>query len=377
MWTDSVLESISNINMNVRNDTFVLRENVSLRKRNTFRMDVHAKFFTEITTEDQLDSLIGFSLLHESRLLILGKGANILFSGDFEGLVVAMRIQGRRIVSEDNETVIVEVMAGEDWSRLVADVTRQGLGGIENLAMVPGTVGGAAIQHIACYGQNLQESIVSVDALIIRDGTVRRFLVDECEFGYRDSIFRRTLLGKCVIVSVRLKLSKKPVLNTSYHSRYESVENELSQIAQTPYSVQDVYRAVVRIRRRKLPDLKRVGCAGSFFKNPVVSWSKFLNLRNDCPGIQHYPVNQLYYPRQATGASVLEEHVKVPAGWLVQELGLTGDRVGDCGIWPRQGINVVNYGSATPAEMLEYVESIRTAVLERYGILLENEVEIA
>ncbi|MFI5181926.1 MAG: UDP-N-acetylmuramate dehydrogenase [Thermoanaerobaculia bacterium] len=352
-----------------------VKERVSLRHHNTFHLDVKARYFAEVSSVPSLQALLA-DRARDERILVLGRGANILFRGDFDGLVLKPRLMGRRIVAEDSGSVVLEIGAGEDWPRLVADVVALGLGGIENLAMVPGTVGAAPVQHIACYGHNLRDVFVSLEALSLQDGSSRVLGLEECGFRYRDSVFRQSLHGRYLITGVRLRLSKKPVLNTSYVSRYESLEGELSKFARPPYTVSDVYRAVVRIRRRKLPDLKRVGCAGSFFKNPVVSRGEFLALRRNCPSLQFYPADQLSYPARGESSLPDEPWVKIPAGWLVDELGWKGRRVGECGLWPKQSLNVVNYGNASPPELLDFVESVRAEVFRSYGITLENEVEV-
>ena len=352
-----------------------IRENVSLVGHHTFRLDVQARYFAKVRSVEELRLFLGERRSGE-RLLLLGRGANLLFSGDFDGLVLKTELHGRRVVSEDSESVVLDVAAGEDWPRLVADVVRRGWGGIENLALVPGTVGAAPIQHIACYGHNLQDVFDSLEAVSVEDGTVRRFSREECRFGYRESAFRKELRGAYAVTSVRLRLSKHPALNTSYRSRYESLEDELAKMASKPYGVSDVYRAVVAIRRRKLPDIKRLGTAGSFFKNPVVSRDRFLALNRAFPGLPSYPVRRLSYDQPGPPQAPAGERVRVPAGWLIEQMGWKGRRVGHCGLWPRQSLTVVNYGGATPREVLDLVESVREAFRRRYDILLENEVEI-
>ncbi len=350
-------------------------ERVSLREHNTFRLDVKARYFAEVSSVPSLRALLE-ERRGAGRILVLGRGANILFRGDFDGLVLKARLLGRRVVAEDSENVVYEIGAGEDWPRLVESVVKRGLGGIENLALVPGTVGAAPVQHIACYGHNLRDVFVSLRAVSLSDGSAKEFGPEECGFLYRDSVFRQALRGRWVITSVRLRLSRKPVLCTGYRSRYESLEEELSQIARSPYTVSDVYRAVVRIRKRKLPDLRKVGCAGSFFKNPTVSRDDFLVLRRLLPGLQFYPADQLSYAVRKEKSLPENPYVKIPAGWLIDEMGWKGRRAGDVGLWPKQSLNVVNYGNAGPGEVLDFVESVRAEVLRRYGVALENEVEV-
>jgi UDP-N-acetylmuramate dehydrogenase len=352
-----------------------IRENVSLLRHHTFRLDVRARYFAEIRSPEELQHVTG-GRLRPGRLLILGRGANLLFSGDFDGLVLKMELLGKRVVSEDSESVLLDVAAGEDWPRLVTNVVRRGWGGIENLALVPGTVGAAPVQHIAAYGHNLRDVFVSLEAVSVKDGTTRRFSRDDCGFGYRESVFRRELRGAYVITSVRFRLDKHPALNTSYRSRYESLEDELAKVAREPYGVRDVYNAVVAIRRRKLPDIRRVGTAGSFFKNPEVSRDRYLALSRSLPGLPFHPVGELSYTVPGSAAAPVQDRVRVPAGWLIDQLGWKGKRVGHCGLWPQQALTVVNYGGASPQEVLDLVESIREAFLREYDIALENEVEV-
>lgn len=256
------------------------------------------------------------------------------------------------------------------------EVVELGWGGIENLALIPGTVGAAPIQHIAAYGQNLKDVFVSLDALQMNDGSARSFKPQHCRFAYRDSVFRGELRGRYIVTAVRLRLMKQPVLVTSYNSRHGSLEDELARIASRPYTVRDVYRAVVDIRRRKLPDPAKVGSAGSFFKNPVVHRTKLLELRQRFPDLQVYPAAHLLYPGASDLAVEAHEHFKVPAGWLLEGCGLKGLRHGRCGLWPHQSLSIVNYGGASPQEILNLIELVRRRFFDEYGILLENEVEI-
>jgi UDP-N-acetylmuramate dehydrogenase len=359
-----------------KNDQPLVRENFPLKELNTFGLDVRARYFATIDSEARLEALLDGGLFRDQEFLILGHGSNVLFSSDYDGLIARMCLKGKRVVREDSNRVVLEAWSGEDWSELVTYTVDRGWGGIENLAMVPGTVGAAPIQNIACYGQNLVDVFVSLDAIDLATGTLKRFTREECAFSYRESMFKRSEGKRYLVTKVRLSLSKNPVTDTSYHSRYDSIEDELRASARPPYTIRDVYRAVCTIRARKLPDVKEVGSAGSFFKNPVVSREKFLELRKMVPGLQVYPVDQLLYSQ---GARVLVDdstHLKVPAGWLLEEMGWKGRRIGNCGLRPKHALIVVNYGGATPGELLAFVERVREAFFQRYGIRLENEVNI-
>jgi UDP-N-acetylmuramate dehydrogenase len=357
-------------------DEPLVKENVPLKELNTFGLDVRARYFATIDSDACLETLLDEGIFRDGKSLILGGGSNLLFSSDYDGLVARMRLQGKRVVSEDADRVVLEVSGGEDWADLVTYTVDRGWGGIENLAMVPGTVGAAPIQNIACYGQNLVDVFVSLDAVDLTTGTLKTFTKDECAFSYRDSIFKGPEGKRYLVTKVRLSLSKNPVTDTSYHSRYDSIEDELGILARPPYTIRDVYRAVCTIRSRKLPDVRKVGSAGSFFKNPVVSREKVIELRRVVPGLQVYPVQQLLYSGGSKGPVDGPAYVKVPAGWLLEELGWKGRRLGRCGLWPQHALIVVNYGGATPGDLLAFVETVRRDFFQCYGIWLENEVEI-
>ncbi|MGA7280131.1 MAG: UDP-N-acetylmuramate dehydrogenase, partial [Desulfocapsaceae bacterium] len=306
-------------------------------------------------------------------ICILGRGSNVLFTNNYNGLVIRININGRDIIYEDDDYVHLEIGAGEDWPELVDFVVAKGWGGIENLALVPGTAGAAPINNLACYGHNLNESLLSVEAIDISRKILRIFSVKECRLGYRTSVFKTELAGQYVIVKISLRLHKKPILNTGYRSRYESITDELLKISKAPYTIRDVYRAVVNIRQRKLPEVGKVGTVGSVFKNPLVTRNEYEKLRATRPGIHCYPKENLIY-----GTTVGEQEdadlVKIPAAWLIAEMGWAGKRLGNCGIWRNQPLNLVNFGNATPAEYVSFMHYVKEAVYKRYSITLEPEV---
>lgn len=355
---------------------FNIKTGVSLKAMNTFRLDIKSKYYSEVCSISHLKTLLSSRYFKSNKVVVLGSGSNTLFSKDFDGLVLKIAIKGIRVVREDAQHLYLEANAGEDWPNLVRFVVSKGWGGIENLAMVPGTVGAAPIQNIACYGHNFNERLISLDALDVKSGALRRFSAKECKFGYRDSIFKQELRNQFIIINIRLKLDKKPVINTSYKSRYESVEEELSRIAQRPYDIRDVYQAIVNIRERKLPDISKVGSAGSIFKNPVVSRAEFLRIQSICPGLHYYPVDQLTYTHIGMHEESVVDSVKIPAAWLIEEMGWAGKRIGNCGIWRMQPLNIVNYDKATPQELLSFIQIVIDAIYHKYGIVLEHEVEI-
>lgn len=299
-----------------------------------------------------------------------------MFSGDFKGIVIKVSIKGIKIIFEDEKAVYLEVGAGEDWPSLVDFTVSRGWGGIENLALVPGTAGAAPIQNIACYGHNLHETLVSVEVFDIKKNRVTTISASECKLGYRTSIFKTEFSGRNVIVKILLKLQKQPLLNTSYTSRYESINDELQKLTTPPYNVNDVFQAVVNIRSRKLPHVNEVGTVGSVFKNPVITTREYDNLKILCPNIQCYPRNNLIYDDSGADHENSDKSVKIPAAWLIDEMGWAGKRLGNCGVWPTQPLNLVNYGNASPSEYLAFMTMVKEAVYNKYSVFLEPEVVI-
>jgi UDP-N-acetylmuramate dehydrogenase len=355
-------------------DRYIIKEDVSLRHHNTLRLDIHCKYFVNITSIGQLTRLIDDRILKENRFLVLGRGSNIFFLKNFDGLVLKISIKGKELLSEDNKNVIIQANAGEDWSELVEFAVHNGWGGIENLAMIPGSVGAAPVQNIACYGHNLHDSLLSLDAIDVNSGKIHKFVNEDCCFGYRDSIFKNELKGKVIIIRIRLKLNKDPILNTWYKSRYESIAEELTKVACSKYTIADVYQAIINIRKRKMPDISKVGSAGSFFKNPIITGARFQEIKSICPDIHCYPERHLCY--DTVPVIDTETKVKIPAAWLLEEIGWAGKRVGDCGTWPTQPLSIVNYGNANSEELLKFVNIVKDKVNEAFGIQLQNEVEL-
>lgn len=347
--------------------------NYSLRRHNTFRIDVAAKYFVEVASEDELAEIL--KKFRSEEILVLGEGANILLTKNFNGVVVKNSIGGVTKINESNENVVLEVGAGENWHRLVMYAVNRGWGGIENLVYIPGTVGAAPVQNIAAYGQNFEEVFVSLDALEVRTLEKKTFEKEDCEFEYRNSRFKGRDFGKYFITKVRIKLSKSPKINISYfetgktYKQGVSLSGELSDI-ENP-TVKDIAMAVMRIRKSKLPEVSEVGTAGSVFKNPIVTREKYEELKKKDPDLQAYPVDGLRYEEKVEG-----EYVKIPAGRLLDNLGWKGKRAGNVGTHPTQALAVVNYGGATPREILKFMEEMKSAVKDSYGITLEEEILI-
>ena len=330
------------------------QKDTSLLPYNTFGIDVKSKHFIDVKSIDELQAVINQNQLEN--LLVLGGGSNLLLTKDFEGLTLRIQNRGIEIVEQDDRKARVKVAAGENWHDFVLWCLENDLGGVENLALIPGNVGAAPIQNIGAYGVELREVFESCEAISIDTGKVKIFKKDECDFGYRNSIFKNTLKGKYIIFSVQFNLNKPPhELNISYKGLSEKLEGKI-------INIQSIAHAVIEIRTSKLPDLKKIGNCGSFFKNPVISLIKFNDLKRQYPDIPHYP-DQL-------------NKIKIPAAWLIDTLGYKGYRNQEAGVHPNQALVLVNYGNATGAEIKRLAQQIRNKVKEKFAINLEFEVNI-
>jgi UDP-N-acetylmuramate dehydrogenase len=335
-----------------------LHKDYSLKKLNTFGIDVKASLYAEFHSGKELKEIFLDPKHKNQKKLILGGGSNILFTKNFDGLVLRNRIGGIEIIKEDHEYVYVKSGAGVIWHDLVMFAINKNLGGIENLSLIPGTVGAAPIQNIGAYGVELKDVFVSLESIHIETQKKREFNLDECEFGYRDSIFKRELKGKHIILSITLRLSKNPKFNISYGA----ISEVLKEMNVKELSVKAISDAVCFIRRSKLPDPAEIGNAGSFFKNPEIPQEKFNELKSVYPDIPSFKTSPGY--------------VKVPAGWLNEKCGWKGKIVGNTGVHKNQALVLVNYGNAEGEEIKKLSEEIQSSVLERFGIRLETEVNI-
>lgn len=353
-----------------------IKESYSLKNEHTFHLDVEASFFVEVNSREELIALLADPIYKNNQSVIIGRGSNLVFAHDYDGLVIKMNIHGKQIVSEDDQTVTLEVAAGEEWHDLVMFAVEKNWGGIENLALIPGTVGAAPIQNIGAYGQNFEDVFVSLEAVDLETGNLKTFSKAACGFGYRTSVFKESARGKFAVLSVRIKLQKNPELELSYKSRYESLVGELKTFAKEPYAIRDVAQAIINIRSRKLPNPDSAGNAGSFFKNPLVNKKTIIELQKISPLLPFYPTNAWSGSAQLIEDMPDDMMFKIPAAWLLEDMGWKGKRTGDCGTWPTQPLSMVNYGHATARELLIFVESVRSAVKNRYGLTLLNEVEI-
>jgi len=332
-------------------------ENISLKAYNTFGIDVKAKSYVEVNKLEDIRQLIGQSAFADGNFLILGGGSNILFTGDFDGLVIKNNIGGLHHEGSGPDEVIVTAGAGMEWNELVWHCIDHGWGGIENLSLIPGSVGAGPIQNIGAYGVELKDTFYSLDAIDLTTGDLRSFSREECSFGYRDSIFKRELKGKLMITALSLKLRKNAVPDISYGAISKELEH--MGIKGNP-DIRAVGEAVSFIRSRKLPDPLEKGNAGSFFKNPVVSSQKLDELKKEHDGIPSYVLS--------------DESAKVPAGWLIEQCGWKGRRMGDAGVHDQQALVLVNHGNATGKDILSLANAIKASVKEKFGINLEKEV---
>jgi UDP-N-acetylmuramate dehydrogenase len=330
-----------------------IEHNVSLKGYNTFGIDIVAENFVHI---ESVHDLIGLSDYADRK--ILGGGSNVLCTQPLKALIIANRIKGIRQVKEDDQHVWFEVASGELWHDFVLYAIDKGLAGIENLALIPGTVGAAPIQNIGAYGVEVKDTIESVSFWHWQEKIFKTLSNTECRFGYRDSIFKNELKDQFFISSVCFKLSKETALNTTYGA----IEEELKALNIDKPTAKDVAQAVMNIRRSKLPDPKEIGNAGSFFKNPAIPIQQYLELKKEHPSIPSYPVS--------------EKLVKVPAGWLIEQCGWKGYRKDDYGVHARQALVLVNYGQASGAELWQLSGDIVDSVKDKFGIELEREVQV-
>ncbi len=333
-----------------------IQENISLKPYNTFHVDARAKYFATFKNIDELSA----PATPDPRLptFILGGGSNILFTGNYEGLVLKNEITGIRKTGEDDEFVYINVGAGENWHRFVLYCIANNWAGVENLSLIPGNVGASPIQNIGAYGVELNEVFHDLKAFHWRTKTTQSFSLKDCEFGYRDSVFKRKYKDQFVITDVTYRLRKHPVFNTSYGA----VEQELQKMGIQELSVKAVSDAVIRIRSSRLPDPGVIGNAGSFFKNPAIPNPQFQKLKKEFPAI--------------VGYGNPDGTVKLAAAWLIEQCGWKGFRRGDAGCHERQALVLVNYGKASGREIYDLSEEIRESVSKKFAVPLEREVNV-
>ncbi len=339
-----------------QNAVITIEKDADLGKYNTFGIRVKARQLIRISSEFELPSVLKIASAYPGKVLFLGGGSNILFTEDFDGLVIKVETRGIEVVEDDEDHVYIRAQAGEQWDDLVKYCVSREYGGIENLSLIPGTVGSSPVQNIGAYGAELKDVFYMLEAISLRTGELREFYYNECQFDYRYSVFKGVYKGIYLILSVILKLDKKHHLNISYGA----IEEEIKKL-NLPVSISSVREAVINIRKSKLPDPEIIGNAGSFFRNPVVSKEKFDTLILAHPDLRYF---------------VVEDGYKIAAGWMIEKCGWRGFREGDAGVHQNQALVLVNYGDATGTQIKELAEKISLSVFEKYGIYLEPEVNI-
>ncbi len=332
-----------------------VHKNISLKKYNTFGIDVKAATFVEINSIGDLKNIIST----HTDFFILSGGSNLLLTKDVEKLVIHLNIKGIDITKQDENHVYIKVNAGENWHEFVLWCIDHDFGGIENMSLIPGNVGTSPIQNIGAYGVELKDTMYELEALEIATGNLVSFSNASCSFGYRNSVFKNELKGKYIITNVTFKLTKK---KHTLNSSYGAIQSELEKYNIENPTLKDISNVVIAIRQSKLPDPNKIGNSGSFFKNPVILKHQFRQLQHKFPEVPHYIVS--------------DTEVKVPAGWLVEQCGFKGKRFGDAGVHKQQALVLVNYDNATGTEILSLSKKIQEAVLEKFHIQLEAEVNI-
>ncbi|MEO7923816.1 MAG: UDP-N-acetylmuramate dehydrogenase [Chitinophagaceae bacterium] len=340
-----------------------IEENISLRPWNTFGIDAKAKYFASFNSTDELAEVLNMKL--QKANLILGGGSNILFTGNYDGLVLKNNIRGIKLLKEDNESLYVQAGAGENWHQFVLHCIENNWAGVENLSLIPGCVGASPMQNIGAYAVELREVFHELKAFHLQEKTNYTFGLKDCDFGYRESVFKGKYKGQFVITQVTFRLRKQPLFNTSYGA----IEEELEKMGVKELSIKAISDAVIRIRSSKLPDPAEIGNAGSFFKNPIITNEQFLQLRSKFEGI--------------IGHETTDGKIKLAAAWLIEQCGPAtggtswkGYRRGDAGCHARQALVLVNYGNATGKEINDLSEKILQSVKEKFGVILEREVNI-
>jgi len=335
-------------------------ENISLLPYNTFGIDASARYLVNATSVDEMHEISTLPIMQaiNNQRLVLGGGSNILLTGNYNGLVIKNEMKGIEVLREDDEHVYVQCAAGENWHQFVLYCITHHYAGVENLSLIPGNVGASPMQNIGAYGVEIKDVFHELQAFHVDEKIMITFNAAQCEFGYRESVFKKKEKGKYIITHVTFRLNKKPV----FHTSYGAIQQELERMGVTQLSIAAISQAVINIRTSKLPDPKQIGNAGSFFKNPTVSNEQFNRLRTAFTNMVGYPVN--------------DKETKLAAGWLIEQCGWKGYRKGDAGCHEKQALVLVNYGRATGSEIYQLSTEIMQSVEEKFGVILEREVNI-
>jgi UDP-N-acetylmuramate dehydrogenase len=335
-----------------------IKKNVKLADYSTFRIGGLAKYFVVVKSEDDFMVAIKWAKRRSKKIFILGGGSNILFSDKgFDGLVIKNEIKGMEIVGENEYSAIIKSYSGETWSKMVNFSILHNYYGIENMFYIFGTVGAAPVQNIGAYGVELKDVFYNLCAIDLKTGEKRYFNLKDCQFAYRDSIFKNKLKNKYFVLWIELKLSKKEKFNLEYGD----IKNRLAEKGVENPKLKDIAEVIQEIRNLKLPNPGTLPNAGSFFKNPVISESEFKNLKEKFSDIKSFSD---------------EKGVKIPAGWLIEQAGMKGYRHGDAGVYENQALIIVNHGSASQKDVLFLVDLVKKNVFDKFGIILEAEVNI-
>ncbi|MCH2225135.1 MAG: UDP-N-acetylmuramate dehydrogenase [Crocinitomicaceae bacterium] len=334
----------------------MIQTNIDLKPFNTFGISAIAKRFATFSSTEEITNIL--TNRDKDELLVLGGGSNLLLTQDFEGLVLKNEIRGYELISEDDDFVSVKVGAGEIWHEFVLMCIGKNLGGVENLSLIPGHVGASPMQNIGAYGVEIKDVFVSLEAYHIESGEVHTFDKAACKFGYRESVFKRSLKGQYIITSVTYQLTKKHAINSSYGA----IEDELKkQLIENP-TIKDISDAVIAIRSSKLPNPEEIGNAGSFFKNPVVDTTVLEQIQESHESVPNYPAP--------------DNKVKLAAGWLIEQAGWKGKTLNNFGVHKKQALVLVNYDNCKGQEIFDLSTSIINDVKEKFGVTLEREVNI-
>ena len=334
-----------------------IEEHKSLKDYNTFNIKATARYFSSIGSIEDLKLALQ-SNIHPD-IFILGGGSNMLLTKNIEALVLHINLKGIKIISEDRNSVVLNVMAGENWHEFVQYCIKNDYGGVENLSLIPGNVGTAPIQNIGAYGVELKDVFLDCNTLSIADQSEKKFTKEECKFAYRNSIFKHQKKGKYIITNVTFKLTKN---NHRTIIEYGSIKQELENSNIHHPSIKDISEVIIKIRESKLPNPNEIGNSGSFFKNPTINNIEFEKFYKNFPIAPFYKLSEFEY--------------KIPAGWLIEKSGFKGQRDGDAGVHKNQALVLVNHGNASGKEILELAEKIQTKVKQDFGILIEPEVNI-
>jgi len=332
-----------------------IQENISLKPFNTFSLDKKARFFTSVNSRENLIEALIWSKNMGLEVFILGGGSNILLTKNINSLVIKIEIRGIEVVQEDVDFIWVKVGAGENWHNFVLHAIENNWAGIENLSLIPGTVGASPMQNIGAYGVEIKDVFHSLKALKRATLEQKEFDTEACKFGYRESVFKNELKGQFIITSVTFKLKKKPDFNLEYGA----IKDVLAENPESELSIRAVSNAIIKIRQSKLPDPKEIGNAGSFFKNPTISKEKWMELKKSFPNMPGYEFS---------------DGIKVPAAWLIEQSGWKGKRFGEIGVHEKQPLVLVNFGKGDGNEIKLLSEKIQNSVLENFGIQLIQEV---